>query len=273
MGASNYLGEMGGKEDTRRDFVADLKFSQTRFTCGGFARYKLNPTLSLKGNLQYGRISGDDKLSSNPGRNGRNLSFRNDIFELSLTSEFTFYYENDIGRSWYRTDIRTYVFAGLAGYMHNPKAYYNGEWVELRPLKTEGQVKPYSRFGISIPAGMGLTYTINNQYRIGWEFGWRTTFTDYLDDVSTIYADPTELPNSLSVALANRSDELNLDQGFANNFAPGNKRGDPTHNDSYMFMTVSVSYVFRQRSDFWKKKYPHILKQRKLIRHKPRFKG
>lgn len=97
MGASNYLGEMGGKEDTRKDFVADLKLSQTKFTCGGFVRYKITPSFFLKSNFQYARLSGDDKLCTNPGRNGRNLSFRNDIFELSINSEFTFFYQNDIG--------------------------------------------------------------------------------------------------------------------------------------------------------------------------------
>jgi hypothetical protein len=46
LGASNYLGDIGGKEQTRRDFVADLKFSQTHFAADGFARYKVHPNIS-----------------------------------------------------------------------------------------------------------------------------------------------------------------------------------------------------------------------------------
>src|SRR5688572_13870032 len=68
VGASNYLGEIGGKELTRRDFVADLKFSQTHFAGSAFARYKVHPNISLKGEFSYGRISGKDNLSTNPGR-------------------------------------------------------------------------------------------------------------------------------------------------------------------------------------------------------------
>ena len=37
-GGANYLGEMGGKEQTRRDFVLDLKLNQTRWTFGVFGR-------------------------------------------------------------------------------------------------------------------------------------------------------------------------------------------------------------------------------------------
>ena len=278
MGASNYLGEMGGKENTRKDFIADLKLSQTKFTGGGFVRYKINPSVYLKANLQYARISGDDKLCSNLGRNGTNLSFRNDIFELSVTSEFTFYYENDIGGAWrFRNDFRSYVFGGLAGFKHNPKTFYNGDWVALRPLKTEGQTKAYSKFGVAIPVGVGFSFTVNKQFRFGWEMGWRTTFTDYLDDVSTVYADPGNLSSPLAVALANRTDELVVDQAFANNFTTGNKRGDPTHNDSYMFMTVSFSWVIQGHSKEWGKRkaiYGHYFNQDKLIkRKKPRFRG
>jgi len=35
IGASNYLGDIGGKEQTRRDFVSDMKLSKTRYNVGG----------------------------------------------------------------------------------------------------------------------------------------------------------------------------------------------------------------------------------------------
>ena len=48
VGVSNYLGDIGGKEKTRRDFVADMKMAKTRWNFGGFVRYKIKPKLSLK---------------------------------------------------------------------------------------------------------------------------------------------------------------------------------------------------------------------------------
>ena len=53
VGVSNYLGDIGGKEKTRRDFVADMKMAKTRFNVGGFARYKVHPKVSVKFALDY----------------------------------------------------------------------------------------------------------------------------------------------------------------------------------------------------------------------------
>src|ERR1700739_55992 len=96
LGASNYLGDIGGKEKTRRNFVADMKMAETRWAMGGFARYKINPTISVKAELSYLRIQGNDDLSTNPARHARNLNFRNDIFEFSVTPQIKIYENNDL---------------------------------------------------------------------------------------------------------------------------------------------------------------------------------
>jgi hypothetical protein len=264
LGASNYLGEMGGNADTRKDFIADIKLSKTQFTLGGFARYKVTPMISAKIAANWVRIEGADYLSSNPGRRGRNLSFQNDIVELSLTGQVFFYEIPDLGRTYrYRNDFKMYAFAGIAGYYHNPKTHYKGEWIPLRPLQTEG--KSYSAFGASVPLGIGLFFTIEKKHRIGWEFDWRTTFTDYLDDISGNYADPADLSSPEAVLLANRRDELGNAEGVPDprNYAPGSKRGDPSHNDSYLSTQIYYSYVMRGRSSFYRSKYGSIFKRSK----------
>src|SRR5438105_2239316 len=38
LGFSNYLGDIGGNQNTRRDFISDLKMAKTRFNISGFAR-------------------------------------------------------------------------------------------------------------------------------------------------------------------------------------------------------------------------------------------
>jgi len=272
-GASNYLGDMGGKEKTRRDFVADMKLSKTEFTVGGFARYKLNPLVSTQLGINWIRIEGADYTSSNPGRVGRNLSFQNNIIEAQLTGQVYFYEVPDLGRTYrYRNDFKMYAFAGVAGYYHNPRTHYNGEWVDLQPLETEGV--HYSKVGVSIPVGLGLYFTINKRHRIGWEFDWRTTFTDYLDDVSTTYADPSKLSSEEAVALANRRNELGNKAGVPDprNYDPGSKRGDPSHNDSYLSTSVYYSYVLRGRSSFYRSKYGSIFKHKKYKKRKIRAK-
>lgn len=260
LGVSNYLGDIGGKEKTRRDFIADMKFAKTRFNLGGFARYKVHDKVSLKLAIDYLRIAGDDKLSSNPARNARNLNFRNDIFELAATGQVFFYEDNDVGNT-YRNKVgfRAYFFGGLGMFYTNPKAYLDGSYVKLRPLQTEGV--RYSPVGINIPAGIGFYFTIRKKHRIGYELNYRTTFTDYLDDISGNYADPSGMSQQ-AAELSNRTNELsNIDPAFANNFGYnfekkfGNKRGDPTHKDSYMTMSLSYSYVLRGKSSFYRGRY------------------
>jgi hypothetical protein len=243
-GASNYLGDIGGSQRTRQDFVTDLKLAETKLSFGCFGRYKIRKPLSFQLSYNYGRIAGNDKLSQNPGRHNRNLSFRNDIHEVALEAQLNFYTLDDLGNTYtYRNSMVAYLGLGTAVYHHNPKTYYQGEWVALQPLQTERQ--EYSLWGISIPMSMGLQFTIAQNYRIEWVLGWRKTFTDYLDDVSQKYPPPKALTNPLAIALSNRTGELNLPETVSNNYLPGSKRGDPTHNDAYIFSTINFSYVFR----------------------------
>lgn len=263
VGVANYLGDMGGNVLTRRDFVADMKLEETHMTAAGFVRYRFNPYFALKGGLTWARISGDDKLSENPARNTRNLNFRNDVIELAAQGQFIFYEIHDLGRSFRHQDnFCLFIGLGAGVAYHNPKAYYQDQYVALRPLTTEGE--EYSKFTAVIPATGGFCFTFDKQYRIGFDLTWRTTFTDYLDDVSTVYADPSMLPNALSVELANRTDELSsVSPAFAENFAPGNKRGDDSHNDSYITSSVEFSYAFMTHSDdFQKRKYHWLFRNR-----------
>lgn len=256
IGASNYLGDIGGNELTRRDFVADMKLQKTNINLGGFVRYKISRLFSAQANISWLRISGDDKLSSNPARNARNLNFRNDIIEAAVQGQFFFYEVNDLGHTYRHKDaFRAYVGIGAGVLYHNPKTSYNGEMVALRPLTTEG--KKYTMVTAVIPASAGFYFVLNRNYHIGWNITWRTAFSDYLDDVSTVYADNSQLPSSLAIELANRTDELNVSPAFGENFTPGNKRGDSRHNDSYISTSIDMSYAFRGSSAN-KKRYTWI---------------
>src|SRR5262245_34042890 len=85
IGTTNYIGDIVGKDKTRQNFISDIQFAKTRYNIGGFVRYKFRPKLSLKLALDYVRIEGDDKLSTNPGRHYRNFNFRNNLFDFGLT--------------------------------------------------------------------------------------------------------------------------------------------------------------------------------------------
>ncbi|MCH8905099.1 MAG: hypothetical protein IIA45_14425, partial [Bacteroidetes bacterium] len=125
------------------------------------------------------------------------------------------------------------------------------KWYELQPLGTEGQgivagKKTYSRTQLSIPAGISIIYKSNSRVRIGFEIGYRKTFTDYLDDVSTIYFDENilvEQKGTVAGAVSNRTREITTDPDQLVYFQAGSQRGDPTDKDSYIFSVFSINYL------------------------------
>jgi hypothetical protein len=296
LGGANYLGEMGGKEQTRRDFIWDMKLGQTRWSIGVFGRRKLNRSFSVSAGLMYLRLQGADALSTNPQRVGRNLNFRNDMFELYVRPEFTIFQDNDIGgKGRYRTDFRLFLYAGAALFYSSPRGQINreGAFYALRPLQTEGV--SYSPFGFAIPAGLGMHITKKRRHRYGFDFGWRTTFTDYLDDVSTEYVNIPEIGDPLAIQLYDQRpylDDVDLvTTGTQVQTASGevvtvpgelqygwkpdtdgvskkenNKRGDPTHNDSYLTMTLTYSYVLKGQSNFYRQRYSWIRGKKRIGR-------
>ena len=284
VGASNYLGDIGGKENTRRDFVADMKMAKTRFDISGFYRYRFRDKFYVKGELSFIRIAGDDALTTNLGRRHRNFNFTNNMLELAGTIQWQFAENTDLGGSYrFRNALRFYAFTGAALLYHNPKTCIDGRNVPLRRLKTEGQAKPYSPVTFAIPVGLGLHYTHGKRHRFGFEFNWRTVFTDYLDDIRSNYPDPTKVSAETAEAVF-RTDinEANaVAPGFYKNFdgvywdsngdgiqdAP-DKRGDSNHNDSYLTATFSYSYILRGKSNFLRARYGNYFRKkgRKAVR-------
>lgn len=261
-GVSNYLGEIGGKEKGARPFIVDLKLVKTRWNETMYIRYKFHPVLSAKVSLNYLRIEGADALSTNIGRRYRNLSFRNDIYDIETTVNWLFYSSVNPAGIYRRarTYLTAYMFTGAGVFYHNPKALYQGSYVPLQPLQTEG-VK-YSKVGICIPLGIGMYVSINKSrkrtHRIGIEVNWRYTNTDYLDDISTVYKNPSELSSATSIALSNRNPELtNQPPGVSGNFGwiddgKGNNinkapRGNPNNKDSYISVNISYGIALKSR--------------------------
>lgn len=237
VGISNYAGDLAPKNVWG-------SLGETQAAYGGFVRYNYSTHLAAKLGVSYGTISADDANAALQSQQERNLSFKSGILEVGLTAEY-----NILGYQPYNLErvFSPFIFAGIAWYRHNPKAFYEGEWVELQPLGTEGQGLDqypdrdfYSRSQFSIPMGGGVKYAINDKWNLGLEGGVRYTFTDYLDDVSQTYVERDLLINApdrdglLAANLADRSTEP---------FAAGTRRG-ASGNDWYLMIGLTVSYNF-----------------------------
>ncbi len=251
MGISNYLGDLQQTNFERNEINMALGF---------FSRINFNKTLSLKAHFYKGEISGSDaNYKEIQSVRERNLSFRSHIFEFGLQTEMTFIWFGEADKRV----AAPYLFAGISGFYFNPQAAYKGKWVNLQPLGTEGQTLPnstieqYNRIQLSIPLGMGFNINFNQKLNIGFEVGFRKTFTDYLDDISARYPDLTALEaiNPVAANLSFRSPEI-LDYDMPN--PDGKFRGNPKGKDLYFFGGITFStYInkwFRIKKVYKKRK-------------------
>ncbi|PWG81442.1 type IX secretion system protein PorG [Pararcticibacter amylolyticus] len=236
-GGAGYMGDLNP--------VKPYKINNAAY--GVLVKKNIDGYWSVKLNLTHGRIAATDSLSNNDYQKRRNLSFFSPVTEMSLQAEFNFFnYIPSLSRKRYSP----YLFAGGGLVLFNPQTKYRDsnnelQTVELNPLGTENQSlnDPYKRYAITVPFGAGIKYNIFRNWTLGAEIGYRTTFTDYLDDVSGRYANFSNLPdteeNNLRRKLADRSWEKNYPAN-----APYTQRGDFRPRDTYLFSGITLTYTF-----------------------------
>jgi hypothetical protein len=228
-GTANYFGDLCPTGDC---------YSNPKLNFGLGAGYRLNDYIFLSLNAQYYRIGGSDIEYGNVSRAKRNLSFQSDNFEVSVLGNFEFLNYNTfryLSRKEFPVSMFLYLGFGMTSV--NPKALYKGEYVPLRPLKTEG--KSYGAIAAVLPIGLGIGYRVIDNLDVSLAAGYRFTSSDYLDDVSTVYADPATLGSQQAIELSDRQKEV----GFEG-YGPGAKRGNPSSKDGYLLVTLKVEYIF-----------------------------
>ncbi len=254
-GSTNFLGELGGSSTVGSHFVKDFDLTSSRWVIQAGYGYKLAEQWAVKGNVLFGRLYGNDVLAGEANRNARNLHFRAPFVDVAATIDFSIIKE----RYGHRYDLRRikgkrnlpnlYIYTGVAGTWFNPKAQFtDGEWYSLQPLGTEGQgIVPtrekYSRICFSVPVGLGLNYIIDRNFGIGFEYGVRFAFSDYLDDVSNTYVDPSIFSDPMAAYFS--SGTANSDWAGV---GPGQQRGQNQYNDAFMFLTIKATYKLRPRA-------------------------
>ncbi len=222
-GASSYYGEL--KEEKRS--------IDPKLTLNAGLKYYFSNRISVRSELTWFQLTGDDSQASDNDRNYRNLNFVANNFELNATGAIDLF---PAGQRFYqRAKINVYGFAGFGVLYSNPKTKYDGKKYALQPLQTEG-VK-YSRFQAVIPYGIGARIMVTPFMNLAIEGGYRLTFTDYLDDVSTVHKDPLSFTDPIAAALSDRRAEVGQPTA-----APGTRRGNPEKNDSYFLMCIKVEY-------------------------------
>ncbi len=221
-GTSTYYGELKNKSD----FI-DAK---PNLTVG--LSYFVVPQIAVRADVAWFKLTGDDALADDPSRVKRNLSFYANNFEATVTGALNL--KPNAYRYYQRPAFNAYVFAGLGLMYSNPMAEYNGGKYALQPLQTEG-VK-YSRVNFVVPVGAGVRLKAGPFINLVLEGGFRKTFTDYLDDVSTVHPDKTGWDET-RIALSDRRPELGQSP-----YEAGTQRGNPSKKDAYFLLNFKVEY-------------------------------
>ncbi|MTI38366.1 DUF6089 family protein [Fulvivirga lutimaris] len=218
-------------------YFGDLKdngdYFDPKFNLNLGLQYFFNKRVSGRVELQWFSLEGADEDSEENGKINRNLSFKSNNYELNAVGMIQAFPNGT--RYYQRKDFNFYAFAGIGLIYFNPKAEYQGKKYALQPIQTEG-VK-YSRIAIVIPYGGGIRYKIDPFWNVGIEVGFRQTFTDYIDDVSTTYIDNTTFSDPIHATLADRRPEIGLSRQEA-----GSKRGNPDRNDNYLILNLKVEF-------------------------------
>ncbi|WP_158796808.1 DUF6089 family protein [Pedobacter sp. L105] len=227
VGASGYMGDL----NTSNPF----DFSGAAF--GAYVKKNLNPYWGVGIYYEHGRVKANDATSSDASFRSRNLNFTTPLNELSLQVDFNFL---DYFAGGGTKNFTPYIFTGVGGVLFNPKATYQNQEYELRYYHTEGV--NYKNYAMSIPYGVGMKYRISDHLGLFTQMGYRTAFTDYLDDVGDKYP----VVSVYGKVDAAHPQEINLSDPsqLLHTHNPGGQRGDYNKHDTYFFLHVGISYTF-----------------------------
>jgi len=263
IGTFFLLGDLGGNPGTAGDFIKDFNFKSTKLSMSFDAQYPLKKWLTVGMGLSFGKLESDDESINNKGggempRIIRNLNARTNITELHAIGKF---YPKKLFKKTLlfggRFDF--FAIAGLGIYHFDPAVQdTDRSWVKASPLKLEGQGfaeypnnKPYALTQFNLQGGAGLRYDITKNISLGVEIIYRKLFTDYLDDVSTVYIDPSYFDKYLSAENAVVAKRVYYKGIYPNISNPGTEltiRGDPTDNDAFISENFTLSWRFANKN-------------------------
>ncbi|HEX8037515.1 MAG TPA: DUF6089 family protein [Chryseosolibacter sp.] len=188
IGTFNYTG----------DLARTYNILNSRPAATVFYRSNLSKVVSLRAALTGGNVGATDKRPIDSFAERRNASFNVFLLEASTVMEYHFMNWRD---DKHILRFTPYVFGGLG--------LFGISGAQNKPSQ-------YSNVQAAIPFGLGLKYIVNPKWYIGTEFGVRTTFFDYLDNVSA----------------------------GLNSLVKNYQYGNPNDNDVYYFFGISVTRTF-----------------------------
>lgn len=267
-GSTKFIGDINGNSPSDKSFSGIKHNLLSRYIAGVYIGYHLIDPITITASINRGRIDGADSLEKKTGaladlRKGRSLMFKSAITEATLFAEI-----DPIGIITNSSNdlehiIRPYITLGVGLFHFNPQGEYihpdnSKSWVDLKPLKTEGQGmsshpdrKEYHLTQFTTPIGIGIKYYLSASICTSIEFLYRKTFTDYIDDASTRYIANQDFINYFG--LGNNTSEIAIQMANKAAFKNGgispqaydanSKRGSPKGKDAYSSVSIKISVM------------------------------
>ncbi len=227
------------------DLNTDLSLNDPGIALGAIARYNFSNRWTTRLYLGYTKVSAADSDSRNIYEQARNLSFRSDVIDGALGLEFNFLQYDHGSRDHFWTP---YVFGSFLVSNFNPQAELDGELVDLRDFGTEGQFTgdEYFTTSLGVNYGMGVKFDLSYEWSLNVEVNVRQLFSDYLDDVSTVYPDIEDLEDLRGPDAVRLSDRSIIIPGVNDALIgeQGRLRGNADDNDQYATISIGLVYYF-----------------------------
>jgi len=197
VGGANYIGDIGSTS-----YIAPKTP-----VIGALFKWNRSERHAFRGTINFAKIEGDDSDSHESRRNERGYKFENNLIEVSIGIEFTFWdFEMYSGKH----ASTPYLYTGITYFRYNS--------LYKRP---NNDILEYGKAGsFALPLTVGYKTTLGTHFVLAGEIGLRYTLTDNLDG-----SNPRK-----------GSDEEDL-------LSFGNKN----NNDWYVFTGISLTYTFGRK--------------------------
>lgn len=234
VGMSYYMGDLN----------PTMPFAQAQLQYGGLVRFNYDNRWTFRFDYSRATVTASDEVIK--WRPERGLNFTSKINDFSLVAEFNFieYYTGNP-----KKNVSPYIFGGVSVFQYTAFANVNGILVDLSNHKTEyvdPDAKWYEKMfgktspiGVSIPFGMGVKFSLSRHMAGTVEWRMQKTFTDYLDDVATVY--PEQNQHAVYTADDGTTYDLTDPTG---NYIAGQQRGNSAFNDWFGMARVSLTWKF-----------------------------
>ena len=250
VGASYYMGDLN---PTKPFAMSDLQY-------GGVVRFNYNSRWTFRFDYSHATVKADDAVIK--WRPERGLSFTTNLNDFSLVAEFNFweYYTGNPKRN-----VSPYIFGGISLFQYTPYTYIN-DTIELNLFKyyTEdtkmlsdsasffdkliGREKAPFKIkgkdgdiligtGVSIPFGVGVKLALSKHMAATVEWRMQKTFTDYLDDVATVYPEEHVTYTAEDGTIYDLTDPTG-------NYEAEQQRGNSAFNDWFGMIRFSLTWKF-----------------------------